>query len=229
MSLALYIVVYLIMFPTGIAFMAGLVRRGPQDEVPAGSRRKRIAEPALRKRRTRGPRLTIAEGAMVLDLVPLWTMLLGLAVFYYVVFDGFDLGVGMLYGFMPSEPSRDIAMNSIAPIWDGNETWLVFGGIGLLAAFPLAFAIIIPAVYFPILMMLLALVFRGVAFEFRFKHPSVAAVLGWGFLRRLNAGDLRARSRSWRLYPGLQGRRAAILPALHSTGSVHFRSRSDWR
>jgi cytochrome bd ubiquinol oxidase subunit II len=107
----------------------------------------------------------------VLDLVPLWTGLLGLAVFYYVVFDGFDLGVGILYGFVPDEDRRAVVMNSIAPIWDGNETWLVFGGIGLMAAFPLAFAIIIPAVYFPILIMLLALVFRGVAFEFRFKHP----------------------------------------------------------
>jgi cytochrome bd ubiquinol oxidase subunit II len=110
---------------------------------------------------------------MVLDLVPVWTGLLGLAVFYYVVFDGFDLGVGMLYGFAPDEASRSLVMNSIAPIWDGNETWLVFGGLGLLAAFPLAFAIIIPAVYFPILVMLLALVFRGVAFEFRFKHPGL--------------------------------------------------------
>ncbi len=110
---------------------------------------------------------------MMLDLVPLWTVLLGLAVFYYVVFDGFDLGVGMLYGFLPDAGSRNAAMNSIAPIWDGNETWLVFGGLGLLAAFPLAFAIIIPAVYFPILIMLLALVFRGVAFEFRFKRPGL--------------------------------------------------------
>jgi cytochrome bd ubiquinol oxidase subunit II len=110
---------------------------------------------------------------MVLDLVPVWTALLALAVFYYVVFDGFDLGVGMLYGLAPSDAERSIVMNSIAPIWDGNETWLVFGGLGLLAAFPLAFAIIIPAVYFPILVMLLALVFRGVAFEFRFKHPGL--------------------------------------------------------
>ncbi len=110
---------------------------------------------------------------MVLDLVPLWTALLALAVFYYVVFDGFDLGVGMLYGFAPSGAGQAIVMNSIAPIWDGNETWLVFGGLGLLAAFPLGFAIIIPAVYFPILVMLLALVFRGVAFEFRFKHQSL--------------------------------------------------------
>ena len=106
---------------------------------------------------------------MVLDLVPLWTLLLALAVCYYVVFDGFDLGVGMLYGFAAEESRREM-MESIAPVWDGNETWLVFGGLSLLAAFPLAFAIIIPAVYFPILIMLLALVFRGVAFEFRFKH-----------------------------------------------------------
>jgi cytochrome bd ubiquinol oxidase subunit II len=110
---------------------------------------------------------------MVLDLVPLWTILLALAVFYYVVFDGFDLGVGMLYGLARDDAARTTIMNSVAPVWDGNETWLVFGGLGLLAAFPLAFAIIIPAVYFPILMMLLALVFRGVAFEFRFKHVAL--------------------------------------------------------
>jgi cytochrome bd ubiquinol oxidase subunit II len=109
---------------------------------------------------------------MVLDLVPIWTVILGLAVFYYVVFDGFDLGVGILYGFASAE-ARPVMMSSIAPIWDGNETWLVLGGLGLLAAFPLAFAIIIPAVYFPILIMLLALVFRGVAFEFRFKRPAL--------------------------------------------------------
>ncbi|HEY1363771.1 MAG TPA: cytochrome d ubiquinol oxidase subunit II [Xanthobacteraceae bacterium] len=110
---------------------------------------------------------------MALDLVPIWTILIGLAVFYYVVFDGFDLGVGILYGFARDEAWRGLVMSSIAPIWDGNETWLVFGGLGLLAAFPLAFAIIMPAVYFPILVMLLALVFRGVAFEFRFKHPGL--------------------------------------------------------
>jgi cytochrome d ubiquinol oxidase subunit II len=110
---------------------------------------------------------------MVLDLVPLWTILLALAVFYYVVFDGFDLGVGMLYGLLRDDAARTTTMNSVAPVWDGNETWLVFGGLGLLTVFPLAFSIIIPAVYFPILMMLLALVFRGVAFEFRFKHTTL--------------------------------------------------------
>ncbi len=104
---------------------------------------------------------------MILDFVPIWTLILGLAVFFYVLLDGFDLGVGILYNFAKAKQDRSLLMNSIAPIWDGNETWLVLGGIGLLAAFPLAFAIIIPAVYFPILVMLLALIFRGVAFEFR--------------------------------------------------------------
>jgi cytochrome d ubiquinol oxidase subunit II len=107
--------------------------------------------------------------SQVLDFVPIWTLILGVAVFFYVLLDGFDLGVGILYGLAPDTATRNTIMNSIAPIWDGNETWLVLGGLSLLAAFPLAFAIIIPAVYFPILVMLLALVFRGVAFEFRFR------------------------------------------------------------
>src|SRR5580692_2357854 len=105
----------------------------------------------------------------VIDLVPAWTLVLGVGVFLYVLLDGFDLGVGILYGFAADRDSRNLVMNSIAPIWDGNETWLVLGGLALMAAFPLAFAIIIPAVYFPIAIMLLALVFRGVAFEFRFR------------------------------------------------------------
>jgi len=106
---------------------------------------------------------------MVIDLVPVWTLILGLAVFMYVLLDGFDLGVGILFPFAPDEASRNLMMDSVAPIWDGNETWLILGGIGLFAAFPLAFAIIIPASYFPILVMLLGLIFRGVAFEFRMK------------------------------------------------------------
>jgi cytochrome bd ubiquinol oxidase subunit II len=105
----------------------------------------------------------------MIDFVPVWTLLLGFAVFLYVLLDGFDLGVGILYRFAPDTKARNLMMNSVAPVWDGNETWLVFGGLGLLAAFPLAFAVIIPAVYFPILIMLLALVFRGLAFEFRFR------------------------------------------------------------
>jgi cytochrome bd ubiquinol oxidase subunit II len=104
-----------------------------------------------------------------LDLIPIWTAILALGVFFYVALDGFDLGVGILYQFVPDREGRNLVMNSIAPIWDGNETWLVLGGMGLLAAFPLAFSIIIPAVYFPILFMLLGLIFRGVAFEFRYR------------------------------------------------------------
>jgi cytochrome d ubiquinol oxidase subunit II len=92
------------------------------------------------------------------------------AVGMYVVLDGFDLGVGILFPFADDQDQRDRMMNSIAPFWDGNETWLVFGGAILLSAFPLAFSVILPAVYLPIIVMLLGLILRGVAFEFRFKH-----------------------------------------------------------
>jgi cytochrome d ubiquinol oxidase subunit II len=102
-----------------------------------------------------------------LDLVPIWTLILAVAVFMYVLLDGFDLGVGILFPFAPDDRARDLMMASVAPIWDGNETWLVLGGVALFAAFPLAFAVIMPALYFPILAMLLGLIFRGVAFEFR--------------------------------------------------------------
>src|SRR3954469_16168408 len=119
---------------------------------------------------------------LALDTVPIWTLILGLGVFFYVLLDGFDLGVGMLFGFAPDTPSRNLIMNSIAPIWDGNETWLVLGGLALLAAFPLAFAIIIPAVYFPVLVMLLALVFRGVAFEFRYRDAEHKTFWDYGFV-----------------------------------------------
>ena len=117
----------------------------------------------------------------VLDFVPIWTLILGAAVFFYVLLDGFDLGVGILYGFAPDRASRNTIMNSIVPVWDGNETWLVMGGLGLLAAFPLAFAVIIPAVYFAIVVMLLALVFRGVAFEFHFRDSERMSFWDRGF------------------------------------------------
>jgi cytochrome d ubiquinol oxidase subunit II len=117
----------------------------------------------------------------MIDFVPLWTVILGLAVFLYVLLDGFDLGIGILSHFVPEHAWRGIMMNSIAPIWDGNETWLVFGGVGLLAAFPLAFAIIIPAVYFPVLIMLLSLIFRGVAFEFRYRDAPHRSGWDYGF------------------------------------------------
>jgi cytochrome d ubiquinol oxidase subunit II len=92
---------------------------------------------------------------------------IALAVAMYVVLDGFDLGIGILFPYFPSETQRDQMMNSVAPFWDGNETWLVLGGTALFVAFPLAYAVIMPALYVPVILMLLALVFRGVAFEFR--------------------------------------------------------------
>jgi len=107
------------------------------------------------------------EGFVDLPLV--WYGLIATAIFLYVLLDGFDLGVGILFPFAPSDSCRNRMMNSIAPFWDGNETWLVLGGGGLFAAFPLAYAILMPAFYMPVIMMLLGLIFRGVAFEFRFK------------------------------------------------------------
>ncbi|MEC9368730.1 MAG: cytochrome d ubiquinol oxidase subunit II [Pseudomonadota bacterium] len=97
-----------------------------------------------------------------------WAGLIGVAVAMYVILDGFDLGLGILFPTAREESERDQMMNSVAPFWDGNETWLVLGGGGLWVAFPKAYAIIMPAVYLPIILMLLALIFRGVAFEFRF-------------------------------------------------------------
>ncbi len=106
-----------------------------------------------------------------IDLSVVWLLVVGFGVFAYVVMDGFDLGIGILFPTLAVGPERDQAMNAIAPVWDGNETWLVLGGGALLAAFPLAYAIILPAVYPPLIAMLLGLVFRGVAFEFRWRDP----------------------------------------------------------
>ena len=97
-------------------------------------------------------------------LATIWAFIIAFAVFVYVVMDGFDLGLGILFPLFPKKQDRDVIMNSVAPVWDGNETWLVLGGGGLFAAFPLAYAVLMPALYTPIIAMLLGLVFRGVAF-----------------------------------------------------------------
>jgi cytochrome d ubiquinol oxidase subunit II len=108
----------------------------------------------------------------------IWAGVIGTAVAMYVILDGFDLGIGILFPFARSEGERDQMMRSIAPFWDGNETWLVLGGAGLLVAFPRAYAVIMPAFYLPVIVMLLALVFRGIAFEFRTVSRSKT---GWSF------------------------------------------------
>jgi cytochrome d ubiquinol oxidase subunit II len=106
-----------------------------------------------------------------MDLPVVWALLIAFFVAMYVVMDGFDLGIGILFPRFPVGKERDMAMNSVAPVWDGNETWLILGGNALIAAFPIAYAIILPALYAPIIAMLLGLVFRGVAFEFRWRDP----------------------------------------------------------
>ena len=108
----------------------------------------------------------------MIDLTIVWAGIIAFAIAAYVVMDGFDLGIGILFPRFAVGKERDMAMNSIAPVWDGNETWLVLGGGGLMAAFPLAYAIILPALYAPLIAMLLGLVLRGVAFEFRWRDPA---------------------------------------------------------
>ena len=117
----------------------------------------------------------------------IWAALIGTAVALYVILDGFDLGIGILFPFARNESERDQMMNSVAPFWDGNETWLVLGGGGLWVAFPHAYAVIMPALYLPVIVMLLALVFRGVSFEFRCGRRDQQAILELRLRRRLDA------------------------------------------
>jgi cytochrome d ubiquinol oxidase subunit II len=107
--------------------------------------------------------------SMGVDLPLIWTFIIGFGLMMYVVTDGFDLGIGILSPFVHERADRDLMVNTVAPVWDGNETWLVLGGAGLLAAFPLAYSIVLSALYLPAALMLVGLILRGVAFEFRFK------------------------------------------------------------
>jgi cytochrome d ubiquinol oxidase subunit II len=126
------------------------------------------------------------------ELSFIWAGLIAFAVLAYVVLDGFDLGVGILFPFFPEQHDRNLMTNSVAPVWDGNETWLVLGGGGLMAVFPLAYATVLPALYIPIILMLLGLIFRGVAFEFRFRTERWRGVWDWGFaLGSMTAGFMQ--------------------------------------
>ena len=106
---------------------------------------------------------------MGVDIPVIWFAIIVFATLMYIIMDGFDLGIGMLFSFVGDAKERDVMVNSVAPVWDGNETWLVLGGAGLFGAFPLAYAVIIDALTIPLTAMLIGLIFRGVAFEFRFK------------------------------------------------------------
>lgn len=122
---------------------------------------------------------------MGIDLPILWFLIVGFALLMYVVMDGFDLGIGILFPFVRARSDRDVMVNTAAPVWDGNETWLVFGGASLFASFALAYAVLLSALYLPLVLMLLGLIWRGVAFEFRFKaddahKPFWDKAFAWG-------------------------------------------------
>lgn len=106
---------------------------------------------------------------MGIDLPVIWAVIIAFGLMMYIVMDGFDLGIGILFPFIPNRADRDVMVNTVAPVWDGNETWLVLGGSALLAAFPSAYSVLLSALYVPVLLMLAGLIWRGVAFEFRFK------------------------------------------------------------
>jgi cytochrome bd ubiquinol oxidase subunit II len=122
---------------------------------------------------------------MGIDLPLIWALIIGFGLMMYVIMDGFDLGIGILLPFVQSRDDRDTMVNTVAPVWDGNETWLVFGGAALLAAFPVAYAVVLSALYIPLVLMLGGLIWRGVAFEFRFKaddahKPFWDKAFAWG-------------------------------------------------
>ena len=153
-----------------------------------------------------------------IDIATVWAFIIAFAVFVYVVMDGFDLGLGILFPLFPAKADRDVIMNSVAPVWDGNETWLVLGGGGLMAAFPLAYAVLIPALYTPVIAMLIGLIFRGVAFEFRWRTTQSTR----------NRWDIAFAGGSW-LAALAQGiALGAILQGVHVEGRHYAGGWWDW-
>jgi cytochrome bd ubiquinol oxidase subunit II len=151
------------------------------------------------------------------DLPTLWAFIIAFAVFVYVVMDGFDLGLGILFPLFPAKADRDVIMNSVAPVWDGNETWLVLGGGGMMAAFPLAYSVLMPALYTPMIAMLIGLIFRGVAFEFRWRAEA-----------EKNRWDLAFAGGAW-LAALAQGiALGAILQGIHVEGRHYAGGWWDW-
>ena len=145
----------------------------------------------------------------MIDLTVIWAAIIGFAIIAYVVMDGFDLGIGLLFPLFKVGKDRDTAMNSIAPVWDGNETWLVLGGGGLLAAFPLAYAIILPALYAPLIAMLLGLVLRV-----SLARSGAPRLVGPRLHRRVRRRDFCARDCIGCLAAGNQRRRPRLFGRL---------------
>ena len=180
-SLVLFVLVYGIVFAMGIYYINRLIARGPRRSCERAA-----AWPFSPGRRNNSDRSELIKRGRIMEsyLSLIWAAIIGLAVAMYVILDGFDLGIGILFPFAATDRERDQMMNSVAPFWDGNETWLVLGGAGMMVVFPLAYSIILPALYLPVIIMLLALVFRGVAFEFRWigvtskRHWTLAFAAG---------------------------------------------------
>ena len=176
-SLVTFVLVYLGIFGAGLWYLIKLFRTGPvalRRYATSARTRRRRARCRCRRQRWRSETMDLAT---VLPVV--WFFIIGFGVMMYVLLDGFVLGLGILAPFADDEHQRDHMMNTAAPIWDGNETWLVLGGAGLLAAFPKAYALVLSTLYLPVLLMLIALVFRGVAFEFRFKATPRVGCGAW--------------------------------------------------
>ncbi|MGE5159416.1 MAG: cytochrome d ubiquinol oxidase subunit II [Gemmatimonas sp.] len=152
-----------------------------------------------------------------IDIATVWAFIIAFAVFVYVVMDGFDLGLGILFPFFPAKADRDTITNTVAPVWDGNETWLVLGGGGLMAAFPLAYAVLLPALYTPIIAMLVGLIFRGVAFEFR-----------WRTRAQRNRWDIAFAGGSWLAALAQGVALGAILQGVHVQGRQYAGGWWDW-
>ena len=194
-SLIAFIIVYFLVFGAGTFYILRLMKRLPRDPMPDlddGPIRTAGITPGPAR-----PDTHMGAHIMAIDLPFIWAAIIAFAVLAYVILDGFDLGIGILFPFFPEKRDRDVMMNSVAPVWDGNETWLVLGGGGLLAVFPLAYAIILPALYAPIIAMLLGLIFRGVAFEYRWRTKRGEFLWNWAFaggsmLAAFSQGD-RAR------------------------------------
>jgi cytochrome d ubiquinol oxidase subunit II len=155
--------------------------------------------------------------AGIIDIPVLWAFIIAFAVFVYVVMDGFDLGLGMLFPLFPKKADRDVMMNTVAPVWDGNETWLVLGGGGMMAAFPLAYAVLMPALYTPMIAMLIGLIFRGVAFEFR-----------WRTQRERNLWDIAFAAGSLLAAMAQGVALGAILQGIHVEGRHYGGGWWDW-
>jgi len=152
-----------------------------------------------------------------IDIATVWAFIIAFAVFVYVVMDGFDLGLGILFPLFPDKADRDTITNTVAPVWDGNETWLVLGGGGLMAAFPLAYAVLLPALYTPIIAMLVGLIFRGVAFEFRWRTRAVR-----------NRWDVAFAGGSWLAALSQGVALGAILQGVHVEGRQYGGGWWDW-